>query len=73
MKLHDDPTLGESVAALISLLAVGLIGLLAIEGNQAAQTSLVAVLGAAAGTYFQGRANGSGRDSKPPTPPDPKP
>lgn len=66
-QLHDDPTLGEIVAALISLLAVGLIGTLAISGNPAAQTSLVAIAGAAAGTYFQTRQNGTG----PPKPPRP--
>ena len=60
-RLHDDPTLGEIVAAIISLLAVCLIGYLAITGNAAAQTSLVAVAGAASGTYFQTRQNGNGK------------
>jgi hypothetical protein len=58
MRLNDDPTLGEVVAAVISLIAVALIGYLALTGNAAAQTSLVAVAGAASGTYFQTRANG---------------
>ena len=71
VKLHDEPNLGEVVAAIISLIAICLIGFLAIEGNQAAQTSLVAVAGAAAGTYFQPRrenGNGSGKPGATPPP-----
>lgn len=72
MKLHDDPNLGEIVAAVISIVAISLIGYLAIDGNAAAQTSLVAVAGAAAGTYFQprrengnGNGNGNGASGTP--------
>jgi hypothetical protein len=69
MRLHDDPTLGEAVAAIISLIAIALIGWLAVDGNAAAQTALVSLTGAAAGTYFMPRSNGNGNGtSKPPAP-----
>lgn len=62
MRLHDDPTLGEWVAAVISMVAIALIGWLAVDGNAAAQTALVSLTGAAAGTYFMPRpGNGAGR------------
>jgi hypothetical protein len=61
MSLQEEPTLGEVVAALISVLAIGLIGWLAVaENNASAQTALVSLTGAAAGTYFMPRANGKG-------------
>ena len=67
MKLHDEPTLGEVVAAIISLVAIALIGWLAVDGNAAAQTALVSLTGAAAGTYFMPRTNGNGSGTpKPP-------
>jgi len=59
MKLHEEPTLGEYIAAVISVITVGLIGYLAVTGNAAAQTSLVALAGAVGGTYFQTRQNGT--------------
>lgn len=65
MKLHDQPTLGEVVAAIISLVAIALIGWLAVDGNAAAQTALVSLTGAAAGTYFMPRTNGNGTPKPP--------
>lgn len=57
----EQPSLPEAVAAVISLLAIGLIGWLAVaENNAAAQTALVSLAGAAAGTYFTPRSNGNG-------------
>jgi hypothetical protein len=66
MKLHEEPTLGEYIAAVISVITVGLIGYLAVTGNAAAQTSLVALAGAVGGTYFQTRQNGNA-EKKPST------
>lgn len=57
----EQPSLPEAVAAVISLLAIGLIGWLAVaENNAAAQTALVSLAGAAAGTYFTPRSSGNG-------------
>lgn len=63
----EQPSLPEAVAAVISLMAIGLIGWLAVaENNAAAQTALVSLAGAAAGTYFVPRGAGnSNRNAKP--------
>ncbi len=66
MRLHDDPTLGEWVAAVISMIAIALIGWLAVDGNAAAQTALVSLTGAAAGTYFMPRPGNGNGSAKPP-------
>lgn len=64
----EQPSLPEAVAAVISLLAIGLIGWLAVaENNAAAQTALVSLAGAAAGTYFTPRSNGNGNGKHAPT------
>ena len=61
MRLHDDPTLSELVGSLIAVIAVSAILYLAIDGSAAAQTALVGLVGAASGTYFQGKGqNGNG-------------
>ena len=67
MKLHDEPTLTEVVGSAIFFVALLLIGWLAIDGNAAAQTALVGLLGAASGSFYRGATNGNG--VKPPTPP----
>ena len=68
MKLHDEPTLTELVGSAIFFVALLLIGWLAIDGNAAAQTALVGLLGAASGSFYRGAAaNGNG--TKPPVPP----
>lgn len=60
MKLHEEPTINEVVGSIIAVLAVGAIVFLAIDGNAAAQTALVSVAGAAAGTYYSSTKNGNG-------------
>jgi len=61
LRLHDDPTLSELVGSLIAVIAVSAILYLAIDGSAAAQTALVGLVGAASGTYFQGKGqNGNG-------------
>ena len=67
MKLHDEPTLTELVGSAIFFVALLLIGWLAIDGNAAAQTALVGLLGAASGSFYRGANNGNG--AKPPVPP----
>lgn len=62
--LHTDPTLSEVVGALIALLAICSIAYLAIDGSAAAQTALVSVAGAAAGTYYASSQNGNGKNGK---------
>lgn len=72
MKLHEEPTINEVVGSIIAVLAVGAIVYLAIDGNAAAQTALVSVAGAAAGTYYSSTKNGNGNGkpaaSAPPAP-----
>lgn len=58
--LYELPTLNELVGSLIAILAIGAIVYLAIDGNAAAQTALVSVAGAAAGTYYASNSNKSG-------------
>lgn len=76
--LHEEPTINEVVGSLIALLAVVSLVFLAIQGSDAAQTALVSVAGAAAGTYYSsagknGNGNGNGKSTLPgpvPTTPD---
>lgn len=58
--LHEEPTINEVVGSVIAILAVAAIVFLAIDGNAAAQTALVSVAGAAAGTYYSSNKNGNG-------------
>ncbi|CAB4148289.1 hypothetical protein UFOVP967_99 [uncultured Caudovirales phage] len=69
MKLHDEPTLTELVGSAIFFVALLLIGWLAIDGNAAAQTALVGLLGAASGSFYRGATSGNGSGTKPPVPP----
>lgn len=72
--LHEEPTINEVVGSLIALLAVVSLVFLAIHGSDAAQTALVSVAGAAAGTYYSsaGKSNGNGKVGQPgPTPSSP--
>jgi len=69
VKLHDEPTLTELVGSAIFFVALLLIGWLAIDGNAAAQTALVGLLGAASGSFYRGATNGNGNGTKPPVPP----
>jgi hypothetical protein len=76
--LHEEPTLSEVVGSIIAIMAVGAIVYLAVADNAAAQTALVSVAGAAAGTYYatnKGNGNGNGKPGSPgpasPTPPAP--
>lgn len=63
MRLHEEPTINEVVGSVIAVLAVGAIVFLAIDGNAAAQTALVSVAGAAAGTYYSNTKGGNGNVS----------
>lgn len=74
--LHEEPTLSEVVGSIIAIMAVGAIVYLAVADNAAAQTALVSVAGAAAGTYYAtNKSNGNGKPGSPgpasPTPPAP--
>jgi hypothetical protein len=74
--LHEEPTLSEVVGSIIAIMAVGAIVYLAVADNAAAQTALVSVAGAAAGTYYAtNKGNGNGKPGSPgpasPTPPAP--
>lgn len=73
--LHEEPTINEVVGSIIAILAVGAIVFLAIDGNAAAQTALVSVAGAAAGTYYSSNknANGNGNGNGKPIAPTPAP
>jgi hypothetical protein len=59
--LYELPTLNEIVGSAIAILAVAAIVYLAISDNPAAQTALVSVAGAAAGTYYASNKNGNGK------------
>lgn len=73
--LSEQPSINEVVGSLIAIMAVAAIVYLAIDGNAAAQTALVSVAGAAAGTYYaNNKSNGSpkgdaGAASLPPSAP----
>lgn len=74
--LHEEPTINEVVGSIIAVLAVLSLVYLAIGGSDAAQTALVSVAGAAAGTYYSsnknGNGNGNGKVGQPgPTPSSP--
>ena len=59
--LYELPTLNEIVGSAIAILAVSAIVYLAVNDNPAAQTALVSVAGAAAGTYYASNKNGNGK------------
>lgn len=69
--LHEEPTINEVVGSIIAVLAVLSLVYLAIGGSDAAQTALVSVAGAAAGTYYSSNKNGNGNGKS--TPPGPVP
>lgn len=58
--LHEEPSINEVVGSIIAIMAVAAIVYLAVDGNAAAQTALVSVAGAAAGTYYASNKNGNG-------------
>lgn len=74
--LHEYPTLNEVVGSIIAFMAIAAIVYLAIGGSDAAQTALVSVAGAAAGTYYSNTRQQQTDPKRPsgpvpPTPPAP--